>query len=71
MGTLPFPPKRTGHHYPAHLALEAISKGESGGLFLITLGSNGFLTEASFHCVNNSFFVNKKRKQALDLLRFN
>ena len=71
MGTLPFPPKMTGHHYPAHLAVEAISNGESGGLFLITHGSKGFLTEASFHCVNNSFFVTKKKNQALHLFRFN
>ena len=55
MGTLPFPPKKMGHNRPAHLAVEAISNGENGGLFLLTPGGNGFLTEASFHCVNNSF----------------
>ena len=71
MGTLPFPPKRTGHQRPAHLAVEAISNGESGGLFLLTHGGNGFLTEASFHCVNNSFFVNKKKKQPLHMFGFN
>ena len=61
MGTLPFPPKRTGHQRPAHLAVEAFTNGEngeSGWLFLLTHGSNGFLSEASFHCVNNSIFVN-------------
>ena len=62
MGTLPFPPKRTGHNRPAHLAVEAISNGESGGLFLLTHGSNGFFTEASFPCVNNNFFVEKNRQ---------
>ena len=70
MGTLPFPPKRTGHNHPAHLAVEAISNGESGGLFLVTHGGNGFLTEASFHCVNNSFFVDKKKKQPLHMFGF-
>ena len=60
MGTLPFPPKRTGHNYPAHLAVEAISNGESGMLFLLTHGSNGFFTQASFPCVNNKFFCGKK-----------
>ena len=69
MGTLPFPPKRTGHQRPAHLAVEAISNGESGGLFLLTHGSNGFPTGASFHCVN--FFVNEKRKHPLPMFRFN
>ena len=65
MGTLPFPPKRTGHNRPVHLAVEAISNGESGGLILLTHENIGFLTETSFHCVHNSFFVSKKKKQPL------
>ena len=60
-----------GGKAPAHLAVEAISNGESGGsLFFLTHGSNGFLTEASFHCVKNSFFVNKKKKQPIHMFRF-
>ena len=59
-GSSPMAPKKmmenTQKKIPGHLAVEAVSKSESGGLFLITHGSNGFLTEASFHCVNNSFF---------------
>ena len=65
MGTLPFPPKKTGHNRPAHLAVEAILNGESGGLFLLTHGSNGFPTEACFHCANKSSFVNKKKKTSI------
>ena len=68
MGTLPFPPKKMGHNRPAHLAVEAISNDESGGLFLITHGSIGFLTEASFHCVNNSLFCENKRKTGIRLV---
>ena len=71
MGTLPFPPKRTGYTHPAHLAVEAISNGESGGLFLLTHRSNGSITEASFHCVSISFFLNKTKKQPLHMFRIN
>ena len=38
MGTLPFPPKRAGYNHPAHLAVEAISNGESGEFILLTHG---------------------------------
>ena len=61
MGTLPFPPKRTGHQSPAHLAVEAISNGENGGLILLSHGSNRCFTEYSSHCVNK-FFVTEKKK---------
>ena len=45
MGTLPFPPKKTGHQRPAHLAVEAISNGQNGGLNLLSHGSNRCFTE--------------------------
>ena len=62
MGTLPFPPKRTGHQRPAHLAVEAISNGENGGLILLSHGSNRCFTESSSHCVNKFFCDGKEKK---------
>ena len=55
MGTLHFPPKKTGHQRPAHLAVETISNGENDGLILLTHESNRCFTEESFHCVNKFF----------------
>ena len=67
MGTLPFPPKKTGHHCPAHLAVEAISHGENGGLILLSHGSNRCFTEKSSHCVNK-FFCDGKEKKDITLV---
>ena len=70
MGTLPFPPKRTGHNRHAHLAVEAISNGENGGLILLSHGSNRCFTESSSPCVNK-FFCDGKEKKPLHLFWFN
>ena len=61
MGTLPFPPKRTGHQRPAHLAVEAISNGENGGLILLSHGSKD-ASPNNLLIVSISFFVTEKKK---------
>ena len=63
MGTLPFPPKKTGHNRPAHLAVEAILNGENGGLILLTHGSSRCFTEASFNCVNKFFLLMQRKNR--------
>ena len=67
MGTLPFPPKKTGYNHPAHLAVKAISNGENGGLILLAHGSNRCFTESSSHCVIE-FFCDGKGKKAITLV---
>ena len=75
MGTLPFPPKRTGHHYPAHLAVEAISNGENGGLIFsrmeaIVASPTIVASPKHLFIVSIRFFVNEKKKQPLHLFWF-
>ena len=69
MGTLPFPPKRTGHQRPAHLAVEAISNGENGGLIFSRMEAIVASPKHLF-IVSIRFFVNEKKKQPLHLFWF-
>ena len=71
MGTLPFPPKKTGYNHTAHLAVETIWNGKNGGLILLTHGSNRFFTESSSHCVNRFFCDRKKTAITLVLVQWN
>ena len=70
MGTLPFPPKRTGYNHPTHLAVEAISNGENGGLILLSHGSKD-ASPNNLLIVSISFFVTEKKKKPLHLFWFN
>ena len=62
MGTLPFPPKRTGHQLPRAPSGRSYSNGENGGLILLSHGSNRCFTESSSHCVNKFFCDGKEKK---------
>ena len=67
MGTLPFPPKKTGHNRPAHLAVDAILNGENGGLILLSHGSKDASPD-NLLIVSISFFVTEKKKKAIKLV---
>ena len=71
MGTLPFPPKKTGHHNrPAHLAVEAIRNGESGGFFCSRMEAMVSSLKRLF-IVSITVFANKNKKQPLHMFRLN